>query len=494
MSGNRAAEIFSLSLKNHGLTSHQTRKWDNMLRNFTLSILFTGMLLSRGTSLAAPPNFVVIFADDLGYGDLGCYGHPTIRTPHLDRMAAEGIRFTQFYSASSVCTPSRAALMTGRLPIRSGMCSNKRRVLFPNSGGGIPASEITLAEALKEQGYATACFGKWHLGHLPPFLPTNNGFDTYFGIPYSNDMDRVKERSPQGRLAFQEPKSEYWNVPLMQDLEVFERPADQTTITKRYTERAVRFIKEHKSEPFFVYLPHNLPHVPLFRSEAFVGHSTRGLFGDVVEEIDWSVGQILKTLREEGLAENTLVWFTSDNGPWLIFGDHGGSAGLLRDGKGCTWEGGMREPAIAWWPGKIAPGTISQELGSTMDIFTTCVTLAGGHVPEDRVIDGVDLSPVLLRHEPSPRKTMFYYRGTRLMAVRYGPWKAHYITQGAYGASAKKAVTHDPPLLFQLEHDPSERQNVNEKHPEVLAQIQKIVDEHRAHLKAPPSQLEILLK
>jgi len=282
------------------------------------TLLFTAaVVISTNLSHAAdtPPNIVIIFADDLGYGDLGCYGHPTIKTPHLDRMANEGIRFTQFYVAASVCTPSRAGLMTGRYPIRSGMCSDKRRVLFPNSGGGLPESEVTLAEALKGQGYATACIGKWHLGHLPQFLPTSHGFDTYFGIPYSNDMARVAD-APKGRNSFWDPKVEYWNVPLMKDQTIIEQPADQTTITKRYGQQAVNFIKQNKNNPFFVYLPHNLPHVPLFRSKQFAGHSERGLYGDVIEEIDHTVGEILNTLRELDLDENTFVFFTSDNGPW----------------------------------------------------------------------------------------------------------------------------------------------------------------------------------
>jgi len=228
-----------------------------------------------------PPNIVVVFADDLGYGDLGCFGHPTIRTPNLDQMAREGMRFTQFYAAASVCTPSRAALLTGRLPIRSGMCSDQKRVLFPNSAGGIPASEITLAEALKTKGYATGCIGKWHLGHLPPYLPTSNGFDSYFGIPYSNDMDRVADRK-LGRKIFWDPKVEYWNVPLMRDTKIVEQPANQTTITQRYAQEAVQFIKANAKQPFFLYLAHNLPHVPLFRSPKFVGRSSRGLYGDVV--------------------------------------------------------------------------------------------------------------------------------------------------------------------------------------------------------------------
>lgn len=454
---------------------------------FTLSFAF----ISVSATFAEPkPNVVVIYADDLGYGDLACFGHPTIKTPHLDQMAAEGMKFTQFYSAAPVCTPSRAALMTGRYPIRSGMCSDKRRVLFPNSGGGIPASEVTMAEAMKSAGYQTGCIGKWHLGHLPQFLPTNNGFDSYFGIPYSNDMDRVADRK-MGRKIFLDPKVKYWNVPLMRDTEIVEQPADQTTITKRYTEEAIKFIRQNQKQPFFLYLAHNMPHVPLFRSKKFADKSLRGLFGDVIEEIDWSVGQVLQTLREQGLDQNTIVWFCSDNGPWLIFNEQGGSAGLLRDGKGSTWEGGMREPTLAWWPGHIPAGTVSQELGSTMDIYTTSIKLAGGTVPTDRVVDGQDLTPVLLQNGPSPRGELVYYRGTKLMAIRKGPWKAHFITKPAYGREPFQE--HDPPVLYQLEHDPSEKYDVAKDHPEVIKALKAAAEKHRKTVKPVPSQLEIPL-
>ena len=440
----------------------------------------------NGLKCGAPrkPNFIIIFCDDLGYGDLGAFGHPTLKTPNLDRMAQEGQKWTQFYAAASVCTPSRAAILTGRLPIRSGMCSAKRRVLFPDSAGGLPDREITLAEALKKAGYATACVGKWHLGHLPSYLPTQNGFDSYFGIPYSNDMDAVHS---MGRGAFREPKTEYWNVPLMRNEEIIERPADQHTITRRYTEESVKFIKNNKDKAFFLYLAHNMPHVPLFASEQFKETSRRGHYGDVVEEIDWSVGRILDTLREEGLAGSTLVVFTSDNGPWLIFDEQGGSAGLLRGGKGATWEGGMREPTIFWQPGLIGPGVVA-EMGSTLDLMPTFCGLAGAELPGDRVIDGVDLSPVLHRTGPGPRHTMFYYREAELYAARVDQYKVHFITKSAYGAD-RSVTYHDPPLLYDLEHDPSEKIDLSADHPEVIERIKKEVEKHRATVKPVKDQL-----
>ena len=451
-----------------------------------ISTLAVCALISGAGVKAADPNVVIVFCDDLGYGDLGCFGHPTIATPNLDRMAAEGQKWTEFYVAACVCTPSRAALQTGRYPIRNGMCSNTRRVLFPDSKGGIPASEVTIGEMLQQRGYATHAIGKWHLGHLPQYLPTGNGYDSYFGIPYSNDMDALPT-APKGNLRFAEPKTEYFNVPLMRGTEIVERPADQHTITKRFTEEAVSVIRNRSDKPFFIYLAHNLPHVPLFVSEEFTDVSRRGLYGDVVQEIDWSVGTILDALKEQGIAENTLVVFTSDNGPWRSFKQQGGSAGLLRDGKGSTWEGGMREPTIFWWPGRIESGVV-MDMGSTLDLLPTIAAISGANVPGDRKLDGYDLSPVLFGDGGSPRESMFYYHGEECFAVRSGMFKAHFKTKTSY-AGQKEAVVHNPPLLFHLGHDPSEEYDIAKDHPDIIDQLQKLKAQHEASIEPAENQL-----
>jgi arylsulfatase A len=452
-------------------------------------ILFLVSLAFSSASFAAQapavkPNVVIIFADDLGYGDLSCYGSPTIRTPNLDRLAAEGLRFTDFYVAAEVCTPSRAGLLTGRYPIRSGMCGS-RRVLFPNSEGGLPKEEVTIADALKQKGYATAQIGKWHLGIHEGSRPLDQGFEHQFGLPYSNDMDG-RPGLPKGSSGSPTPPEDGWNVALSRDGKIIEQPAVQTTLTKRYTEEAVKFITEKKDKPFFLYFAHTFPHVPLFASPAFKGKSRGGIYGDAVEELDWSVGQIIATLRKTGLAENTLVFFTSDNGPWLIMGSQGGSAGLLKDGKGSTWEGGMRVPGIAWQPGHIKPG-VTHELANTMDLFTTALTLGGAKIP-DVPVDGVDLSPLLFESKTLPQRPFFYYRGDQLFACRLGEWKAHFRTQTGYGQA--KADAHEPPMLFHLGLDPSEKRDVSKDHPEVIAQIEEAVKAHQANLVPGKPQLQ----
>ena len=434
---------------------------------------------------ATPPNVIVIYADDLGYGDLGCYGSPTIRTPHLDQLAAEGMRFTDFYSAAEVCTPSRAALLTGRYPVRSGMAGG-RRVLFPNSAGGLPPGEVTIAEALKGRGYATAHLGKWHLGIHPGSRPNDQGFDFSYGLPYSNDMDG-RPGLPPGTSGSATPPADGWNVPILRNGEVVERPAVQTSLTARYTAEAVRFIRENRTRPFFMYFAHTCPHVPLFASPAFKGRSRGGIYGDTVEELDASVGEIIATLRTAGLAERTLVIFSSDNGPWLTQKTQGGSAGLLREGKGSTWEGGMRVPGIAWWPGKIGPAVTSQVAG-TLDILPTVLALAGAPRPEGRVLDGRDLAPVLFRQQTLPPHPFFYYRGETLMAVRLREWKIHFQTQSGYGEP--KARSHEPPLLFNLGTDPGERYDVAAEYPALVAELSAAAAAHTAAMVVAPTQLK----
>jgi len=403
-----------------------------------------------------PPNFILIFTDDQGYGDLSCFGSKTIRTPNIDRMATEGVKFTDFYVCGCVCTPSRAGLMTGRYQIRSGLT----RVLFPKDTVGLSAKETTIADGLRKRGYATACIGKWHLGHLPPFLPTRHGFDYYFGIPYSNDMNPADiYRNEKVRI----PK------------------VDQSKLTELYTEEALTFIKKSRRQPFFVYLPHNMPHVPLHISERFKGKSAGGLYGDVIECIDWSVGQILDALRQYGLDENTLVIFTSDNGPWLIKKEHGGSAGPLRDGKGTVYDGGVREPFVARWPAMIPAGTVCPEPAITLDLLPTFWGLAGAEAPSDRPMDGKDILSLLRGQGKSPHDILYFYQDANLRAVRAGNWKYHLRRKGQ---KTKKGEEKEVPAqLYDLSTDIAEKNNVAAENPDVVKKIEDQVAAWLASVK-----------
>jgi arylsulfatase A-like enzyme len=438
-----------------------------LLRLTALALLIC-LSISLANAANKKPNIIIILTDDLGYGDLSCYGHPSIRTPNLDRMAVEGLRFTDFYAGQSLCTPSRAALMTGRLPIRSGMAGGPgRHVLYPNNPGGLPPEEITIAEALKSAGYATGAIGKWHLGDLPDYLPTKNGFDSFFGLPYSNDSDWLDPKFRKSETMSRDPVPGRFNVPLLRGTNIIERPVIQETLTKRYTEEAIRFMEQNKKKPFFLYFAHTFPHVPLFASEKFKGKSSRGRYGDAVEEVDWSVGEVLNWLRKERLDENTFVIFTSDNGPWLDKKWNGGSGGALRDGKAGTWEGGYRVPAIVRWPGKISPG-VTHQMASAMDLYPTALKLAGVEMPNDRPFDGIDMTPLLFNGKPH-RDTQFYYYGDQLYAVRKGHYKAHFTTHDGY--SKVPAEQHNPPLLFNVAEDPSERFDIAAEHPDIVAEL-----------------------
>jgi arylsulfatase A-like enzyme len=416
---------------------------------------------------APPPSFAILLADDLGYSDLGVFGHPVILTPSLDRMAAEGQKWTSFYAGAPVCTPSRAALLTGRLAIRSGMDASDRRdrVLLPDSERGLPPQEITLAEYLREAGYATALIGKWHLGSRPPHLPTQNGFHEFFGIPWSHDMER--SRGPEGE--------EIPSVPLLRGEEVIEPAAEVSALTRRFTEEALGFLRRHRGDPFLLVLAWSAPHAPHLPAPEFRGRSRSGAYGDLVEELDWSAGEILDHLRETGLAERTLVVFTSDNGPDPKPPPHG-SAGPFQGWKESTFEGGMRVPALFWWPGKIAPGVVS-EMGASLDLLPTLLSLAGISPRPDVILDGEDLSPALLGTGPSPRRIMYYYALGHLDAVRWGPFKAHFTTR-----SGGIAERHRRPLLFNVNHDPGETMDIAILQPDVVRGMRRIRSAHRKTL------------
>ncbi|MEM9831789.1 MAG: sulfatase [Bacteroidota bacterium] len=406
------------------------------------------------------PNIVIIYADDMGYGDVGCYGATDIKTPHMDQIARNGIRFTEFYSVSPVCSPSRYGLMTGRYPARDGI----HGVFFPESWTGMDTAEVTMADMLKEVGYATGVVGKWHLGHRREYLPLQRGFDYYFGIPYSNDMEAVV---------------------YLEGNKLVEEDVDQRYTTRTYAEKAVQFIDDHQDEPFFLYMPHSMPHVPLYVSEKFDGSSERGLYGDVIQELDWSVGEVLKKLQEVGVEENTIVVISSDNGPWLTMIDHGGSAGPLRCGKQTTFEGGMRVPCVMQWKAQVKPGQTIDGMHNMMDWFPTFATITGASLPADRPIDGEDIAPVLLEGKERQGDRFMYYanRTGEIAAYRKGDWKLKLPMERPYqGRYTYPGEESHGILLFNLAEDLGEQNNLADQHPEKVAQMQQEIEQFKQEL------------
>ncbi len=449
------------------------------IRSIKIIILCFAVLHSLASSAQKPTNFIIINLDDAGYGDIAITGATGYSTPNLDRMAANGLFFTHYYSPQAVCSASRAGLLTGCYPNRVGF----RGALDHTAKTGIHADEETIAEVLKKKGYATAAYGKWHLGHHKQFLPTHNGFDEYTGIPYSNDMWPFH---PTG-------KNYYPPLPLIEGDEVVELNPDQSMFTTLFTERAIEFVKKNKNNPFFIYLAHPMPHVPLFVSDKFKGKSKQGLYGDVIMEIDWSVGEIIKTLEDLKIVENTLVIFTSDNGPWLNYGNHAGSTGGLREGKGTTFEGGQRVPCLMLWKGTISPGTINNYLVAGMDILPTLAEIAGAPLPVKK-IDGVNILP-LLKGEPvePPRKSLYYYyRNNNLEAVQDGNWKLVFPHKGRTyegfepgndGLPGKVNENNEVTAgLYDLRRDPGERYNVMDFYPEVVEKLVQIANTAREDL------------
>ena len=411
---------------------------------------------------AQKPNIVLIFIDDMGYGDIGPFGSTKNRTPNLDKMARDGMKLTSFYAAP-VCSVSRAQVLTGCYGARVSIPG----VFFPGEKNGINKDEHTVAELLQDQGYATMCIGKWHLGDQPEFLPTRHGFDHYFGFPYSNDMLKKAKGGTQPV------------VPLLRDDKVIEllTGEEQSRLTERYTDEAIKFITDNQKKPFFLYLPHTAIHTPIHPGAKFQGKSANGRVGDWVEEVDWSVGRVRETLTKLGLDKNTLVVFTSDNGPWLTQGKDGGEAGPLRGGKGSTWEGGVREPTIAAWPGKIAPGSTSDAVAGTIDFLPTFVKLGGGSVPTDRKIDGKDIAPLLLgKTKNSPHEARYYFNGYTLQAVRSGPWKLAIAPQAEGMGKAGQTVpaSLESPRLYNLDMEIGERTDVAATHPDVVSRLKAL--------------------
>ena len=444
------------------------RVFSSNLLFLLFAALLAGCNAPQAVTEAGPPNVVLIFADDLGYGDLSIYGHPTIHTPRLDQIAREGIKMTSFYTAAPVCTPSRAGLLTGRYPIRFGLPGN----VGPNSTNGLPQEERTLAEALKEQGYRTAAFGKWHLGSVPGYFPTEHGFDEYFGLLYSNDMIPPWVNTERKMYLHRNTTP------------TEEQPVNQHTITKRYTEEAIKFIKASGDQPFFVYVPHSMPHLPVYASDDFKGTSKGGRYGDVIEELDWSAGALLDVVIEEGKENNTLFIFTSDNGPWRNMPPrmfttepvekwHGGTTASLRGAKATTFDGGSRVPAILRWPGKIPPAQVSAEIATTMDLHATILNLAGATIPPNP-LDGKDIWPLLTEGAASPHDYHHYFRGSRLEAVRDAAWKLRIAVPASDWTSPELQTGNEPVQLelFSMIDDPYEQFDLSAEHPEVVERLQ----------------------
>jgi arylsulfatase A-like enzyme len=451
-----------------------------MKSGFQKISFFCTTLLTPHLYASGHTNFIVIFLDDMGYGDIEASGAIGYKTPNITRLANEGIRFTEFYAAQSVSTASRASLLTGCYPNRIGFDGG---VLLPNSTTGINPNEVTIAEMLKKKEYATAIFGKWHLGHQKPFLPLQHGFDEYYGIPYSNDMWALTKNRPPLPLISNNEIKKYVNT-----------INDQEEFTTVFTERSVDFIKRNKNKPFFLYLAHPMPHVPLAVSGKFKGKSEQGLYGDVMMEIDWSVGEIIKSLEENGIDDNTLIVFTSDNGPWLNYGNHAGSAGGLREGKATSFDGGMKVPCIMRWPAKIPAGTICNSLSSTMDLLPTFAYISGATLPKHK-IDGVNIINLLINDkDDSPRKTLLYYnfRVNNLEAVRDKRFKLVLphtsrsyaeTLPGKNGGAGKRTVQKQVELaLYDLRRDPGERYDVKELYPDVMDELMKVVENAREDL------------
>ncbi len=465
------------------------------MRHVAFTTLLAFLLAAAATARAAdrPPNVIIVFCDDMGYADIGPFGSKKIHgytTPHLDRMAEEGMTFTDFYVGRSFCTPSRAALLTGCIPTRVGIGGN----FGPHSTTGLHPDEMTIADLLKQKNYATGCFGKWHLGHKEKFLPPNQGFDEYFGIPYSNDMWPFH---PGVRHLPMEQRIKRWpHLPLYEGTKIINpqvMPKDQVGLTTKLTERAVQFINKNKDKPFFIYLPNPQPHVPLFVSDKFKDKTKGGLFGDVINEIDWQVGQLIAALKKHNIDEHTLLVFTSDNGPWMSYGEHAGSAKPLREGKGTNFEGGFRVPCVMRWPGKIPAGKVCKEVAGTIDLLPTIARHSGAPLPKKK-IDGKDITALMFAemNAKSPHEVFYHYDGgNRLMALRSGKWKLMFA-QGyrsmPEGRVAKNGipVKYDrgniPLSLFNLETDIGETTNVADQYPEVVTKLQKYAAAMRKEL------------